>query len=238
MIKLLSVLDATPASPIPDDARRIIIYILIFLVLIFVLIGAIGALIKKIMHDQGALADGLIHDVVVTGVITNERKLRLFGYKKNRRQFFKESWLPFVIMLVAFAILFIFYMTMNQWWVNPFDRYQFGTLLFHFDWDNAMGEFFGIHMLVRWPDVLEDGWPNLRADAWGSYFFVPIFLTGAIWYLVCVQAFIARDFRIYKLSKQVFNKSLEGYDGSMNPASPINPEDPSKVKDTAEEKKE
>ena len=111
MIKLLSILDATPASPIPDDARRIIIYILIFLVLVFVLIGAIGALVKKIMQDQGALADGLIHDVVVTGVITNERKLRLFGYKKNRRQFFKESWLPFVIMLVAFAILFIFYMT-------------------------------------------------------------------------------------------------------------------------------
>ena len=41
---------------------------------------------------------------------------------------------------------------------------------------------------------------------------------GAGWYLVVAQAYLARTIRAYKLSKQVFEKSLEGF----NQNTPVN----------------
>ena len=40
---------------------------------------------------------------------------------------------------------------------------------------------------------------------------------GGIWYFVAVQAYIARGYRIWKLSKTVFNKSLENVTGNDLP---------------------
>ena len=218
------------AAPIvPEDARRMILYFLLFLVLVFVLIGAIGELIRKIMTDMADKADGLVHDVVVTGVITSERKLRIFGFKKNHRQFFKESWIPLLVIAGSFLILLVYYMTMNKWGANPFSMDEFLTLFHHFDWEGAKGDFFGMHIVTNWPEVYRNPMPAW--ELWGSYLFVPTFIVGCVWYLVTVQAFIARDWRIIRLSKQVFNKSLKDYDASKGPIAPINPEDPSKVEE-------
>ena len=208
----------------PEDARRLIIYALLILVLLIIIVGAIGALVRHIMKEQGKQADGLVHDVVVTGVITSEKKLFWFGVKKNQRLFFKEAWIPFLIMLVTSLILLIFCITNNAWGKNPFGMDQFGTIFHHFDWDGAKGEFFGMWIVVRWPEVISE--PHFSADAWGSYIFVPGILVGGIWFLVDVQAYIARDWKLYKLSKRVFNKTLDDYNPNDAPAQEANPENP------------
>ena len=229
MNKLFLLFEGATPAVIPEDARRMILYFLLFLVLVFVLIGAIGELVRKIMTDQASRADGLVHDVVVTGVITNERKLRIFGFKKNHRQFFKESWIPLAIIATSFLILLIYYMTMNKWGANPFSMDEFLTLFHHFDWDGAKGNFFGLNIVINWPAIYRNPIPSW--DLWGSYLFVPVFLTGCVWYFVTVQAFIARDWHIVRLSKTVFNKSLKDYNPGDGPIAPIDPEDPSKVDD-------
>ena len=101
---------------------------------------------------------------------------------------------------------------------------QFGTIFHHFDWDGAKGEFFGMWIVVRWPEVISE--PHFSADAWGSYIFVPGILVGGIWFLVDVQAYIARDWKLYKLSKRVFNKTLDDYNPNDAPAQEANPENP------------
>ena len=81
-----------------ENDKRLIIVLLLVFILLFVIAGYVGLLVRKIMKAQAAKADDMIHDVVEAGVITNERKLFLFGIRKNYREFFRRAWLPFLIM--------------------------------------------------------------------------------------------------------------------------------------------
>ncbi len=218
-----------------EDSRRLIIALVIVLVLLFVIIGLIGILVKKIMKWEGKKADDLIHDVVVTGVISNERKLFRFGLKKSRRVLLKQSWIPLLIIAFGSLMLLLCCLINNTWGFNPFGNEETGfrTLMYDFDWggmihtDESGAKWF----MLKWPNLVQfpDGtydtphWSNL---AWGSYMFVPSILVGGVWYLLAVQAYIARSYALMKLCKSVFNKSLENYDPNSAPVAPINAENP------------
>ena len=49
-------------------------------------------------------------------------------------------------------------------------------------------------------------------------------LIGGIWFLIDVQAYVARFYRLIKLSKTVFNKSLKDFDPNSVPREDIKPE--------------
>lgn len=208
-----------------SDKRLIMILCLIF-VLVFVLVGYIGVLVKKIMTFQGKKMDDLVHDVVVTGVITDSHKLMRYGIKKNHRLLFKDSWIPVLIMAVAGLTMLIYCIIYNNWTINPFEWGEgvgFGTLLFHFDWDGApRSNFFGLTLMSDWPEVIHS--PTWSWNAWGSYIFVPGIFVGGIWFLIDVQAYIARSYKLFKLSKSVFNKSLDKFDASELPPEDVKPE--------------
>ena len=209
-----------------ESDKRLIIVLLLVFILVFVIAGYIGILVSKIMHHQGRKMDDLVHDVVVTGVITEEKKLVKFGIKKNHQYFFKKSWIPALIMAVSGFILLIYFI------IYGFDvdlkdhvEWGFGTLFYIFDWDNApRSTFFGIQLISDWPELVEGGTPHWSWKAWGSYLFIPGMIVGGSWFLVCVQAYIARLYRLIRLSKIVFNKSLENYNPNEGLRSPINPE--------------
>ena len=98
-----------------ENDKRLIIVLLLVVILLFVIAGYIGLLVKKIMKFQAAKADDMLHDVVEAGVITSERKLMLFGIRKNWREFFKKSWIPFLIMLTASTILLMYCLISKNW---------------------------------------------------------------------------------------------------------------------------
>jgi len=208
-----------------ENDKRLLIALLLILILLFVIFGYLGLLVKKIMKKQGDKGEDLIHDVVKAGVIKSPRKLVLFGIRKNYRQLFKDAWIPFCIMLVSSLILILYCAFSNNWGVNVFDYEKYGirTLFFVFDWEHApRANFFGMELISNWPDVLSA--PHWSNDAIASYFFVPGMLVGGIWFLVCVQAYIARTYRIYKKSKTIFNRSLDNFDASDAPVDEIKPE--------------
>lgn len=207
-----------------ENDKRLIIVLLLLIILLFVIAGYVGLLIKKIMHHQGNKMEDLVHDPVVTGVINEPKKLIRFGIRKNHRQFFKESWKPFFIMLAATIVLLIF-LSINNFSINIFDieRYGIGTLFFRFDWDNApRSTFFGVTMISDWPKLISS--PHFSIDAWGSYIFFLGAIVGGFWFLYNVQAYIARTYRLIMLSKKVFNKSLSNFDPSSIQRTPANPE--------------
>ena len=221
-----------------EDSKRIIVALIIVLVILFVLIGLISLLVKKIMKWEGKKAHDLVHDVVVAGVITSERKLVAFGLKKSRRLFLKQAWIPVVIIAFSSLMLLISCLVNNTWGFNPFGNEETGfrTLLYDFDWggmiqeDASGAKWFMLHWpnLVTLPDGSVDT-PHFSSLAWGSYFFVPGVIVGGVWYLLAVQAYIARTIELIKLSKEVFNKSLENYDPNNAPIAPINPENPTNL---------
>ena len=86
-----------------ENDKRMIFAILIIVILLLVLIGYLGFLLTRLMKWQGKTMDTLIHDPVVTKVIKDKKHLIKFGRKKNWALFYKQAWVPFIIILVAFA---------------------------------------------------------------------------------------------------------------------------------------
>ncbi len=208
-----------------ENDKRLIIVLLLLVILLFVIAGFVGLFVKKIMTHQANKMEDMVHDVVVTGVITTPNHLRKYGIKKNHRKLFKDAWIPVVIMINASLILLIYCIFTNNWGVNVFDidKYGIGTWFFHFDWDNAPKSiFFGNEIISDWPPLYSS--PHWSWDAWGAYIFVPGMFVGGIWFLICVQAYIARSYRLFKLSKTIFDKKLDKFNPDNAPRTPINPE--------------
>lgn len=195
-----------------ENDKRLIIALLLILILLFVLIGVIGMLVQRLMRWQGKRMDTLVHDVVITKVIVDKKHLKKYGKKKSWALFFKQSWLPLLLIMLSFLVLLFTCMIRKDFTYDIFDHNKtgFSTLLFLWDFDNAIYvKVFGVTVLSEWPPLLNS--PHFEVEALGSYIFVPLFLVGTIWYLVAVQSYIARRIRLFKLCHSVFEKSLEGY---------------------------
>ena len=205
-----------------EDSKRLIIALLFILIVLFVIVGCIGTLIRKVMKRQAHGADDMMYDVVRAGIFNRKKDLIQFGIKKNHLVFFKQAWRPFIVMVAASLIMIIYCIAMGNWKVNIFD-YQtegIGTLFHVFDWANVpKTKIFGIEVMSDWPPLLSS--PHWSWKAWGSYIFVPAMLVGLIWFMICVQAYIARTFRIFGIAKKVFSRSIDDLPPQEKPIEPI-----------------
>ena len=196
-----------------DNDKHIIIAVLFAIIIIFVIIGLLGSLIARIMRWQGKKCDELVHEVVINRIITTPHQLKKYAFRKNNRQFIKQAWIPVVIIAIGFILLIIHNAVYHNWSYNPFNATDgFGTLMF--TWDFSQSDAYttilnlGIFKIM-WPPLA--GEPHFVTDAIYSYFIVPCFVIGGIWYIIAAQAYLARWLRAHKLAKTVFDKSLDNY---------------------------
>ena len=192
-----------------NDKRFLLAFVLLFL-LIFVIIGFIGLLIERIMKFQAKRASQMMNKVVRAGVITKPKHFRVFGLKKNTRLFFKQSWIPFLIMTVG-SIVFLIYAATRNFDIDLLDynKKGFTTILFLWNNDAPTTDFFGMTIISGWPSLKNT--PHFEAEAWGTYVFGISMIVGGVWFLVLVQAFISRQIKIWKLSKTVFSGNLDNF---------------------------
>ena len=188
-----------------NGKKALIVFFLIFIIL-FVLVGYISLAVEGIMKKQGAKADEMLANVVKAEYFEKEKPFMKFARKKNAKVLFNQSIVPFLVMLGAMLTYLLFCLFSGKWGYNPFNWNDgFGTLLFHFDkWPRE--KFFGINIINDWPSVIAK--PHFEVKALFSYFFVPVFLVGAGWFLICTQCFIARTFRIRKIARGIYRKKL------------------------------
>ncbi len=196
-----------------ENDKRLIVALLLVIILVFVLIGYIGMIITRVMKWQGKKMDNLVHDVVITKVITDKKHFIRYGRKKNWRTFFKQAWKPIIIMAVGIIVLLIRNMIYRDFSYNVFDykKTGFNTLLFLWDFSSKdiYADIFGMKVLAKMPPLLNT--PHFELEAWTSYIFMPCMIVGGCWYLVALQSLIARTIKLFKLSHSVFDKSLDGY---------------------------
>ena len=208
-----------------ENDKRIIFALCIAIILVFVIIGLLGSLVVRTMKWQGKKCDTLVSDVVTNRIVTTPHQLRVYARKKNRRCFLKQAWIPVVLIIVAVLIIVIHDAVLNDWSYNPFNTENgFGSLLFIWKLEyNNPDEYtiiFGVKILAKFVLVNE---PHFEVAGLCSYFAVPLAVVGGLWYLVAAQAYLARTIRAYKLSKSVFEKSLEGFNQNTPPSQPDNP---------------
>lgn len=189
--------------------KRIIFVILAILVLVLVLIALIGFLVVRVMKYQGKKINNHITAPVVTGVITNEGDFKKYARKKNLWLFYHQARIPALISVIAT----VFYVVASLFtgFKNPFSYENgFATLLFVWDFSKIITTpETGAGLLINWPTVLNS--PHVVAEAWVSYVFIPIVSVGVIWYLITVQAFIARGLQINKLGRKIYSEQLEHF---------------------------
>ncbi len=192
-----------------ESDKRIIFVLLAVFILLLVLVAYIGYLITKIMKWQGKKINNHVTDVVMSGVITNESDFKKYAKKKNWWLFYHQARIP--ALIVVLSVVFYIIVSSIAGFKNPFDRYTgFGTLLFIWDFSTIITTpESGAGVLINWPALVNT--PHLVKEAWSSYIFVPAFIGGAIWYLISVQAFIARHLQINKLGQKIYNEQIEHY---------------------------
>ena len=124
-----------------DNDKRLIFSILLIVIVLLVLIGFLGYLLFRIMKWQSKKMDTLIHDVVVNKVITDRKHLVKYGRSKNWALFFKQAYIPLLIIIAGVIVLIIHDAVNDYWNYNPFSTVDgFGTLFW--TW-KASGEFTG-----------------------------------------------------------------------------------------------
>lgn len=197
-----------------ENDKRLIFALLIVLILVFVLIGYIGFLITRVMKWQGKKLDSLVADPVVTHVITTRKHFYRYARKKNWRLFFKQSYIAILIMVTGALVLLIRDAIAKDFAYNVINHQKtgFGTLLFVWDFSGCFKRD-GISLVLNWPTLINT--PHFEVNAIVSYIFMISMIVGGIWYLVSLQALIARTIRMYQLSTKVFEKSLDGFNQNV-----------------------
>ena len=202
-----------------ENDKRVILAIILIVVVILVVIGLIGSIIYRVMKWQSKKMDTLVHDVTVTRVITNKKHFMAYGRKKNWREFFKQAWIPFLILLADFIFIMI-YEACVGFNYNPFSQDNGFASLF-FTWKLSDTEYINLGLLAfrKW-EVTHS--PEFIPSAWPGYIFTTILIGGGLWYFIAVQCLVSRTFRLYVLSKSIFEKSLEGYNQNAAISNEIN----------------
>ncbi len=195
-----------------ENDKRVLIALCLVVILLFVLIGYIVLIVKKIMKRQGKVVDTYMYDMVKLKVVKDTKHFRKVAHTKSLRYFYKKSWIPLLLMLISFLIVLVFCLITNETssFLFSIDK-GFRSLFFIYNWKEIpRHNFFGLNIPCDWPS-LEHSPTFLYNDihAWISYISVPLFFIGLIWYLIEIQALIARTYRILKMSKDVYAKNLE-----------------------------
>ncbi len=192
-----------------ESDKRLLIVLLVIMIFLFIIVGLIGALIRFVTIRFGKRMDYEVHEAVVLRVITTPEQLKKYGGIKNNRYLVRMSIPPFVLAFLS-LIVWILYSTIYGVWARNYFG-EFSTLLFNFDWSNPNNfvNFWGLTLLAKWPDLLSS--PTWNNAYWGSYLLVPLWLASIVWYIVVIQAYLARKARLNKLSHSIFEKSLDDF---------------------------
>ena len=193
-----------------EGDKRLLFVLLLAIVLAVFIIGYLGFLLVRLMKWQGKKMDTLIHDVVVTKVITDKNHLIRYGRKKNWNLFLKQATIPLAIILFGAIILIIRNAVTRDYAYDLFSTNNgFGTLFFTWKFT---GDLTGdANTWIRFNKLAVDNYPHFIASAWASYITAPCLLVGGVWYFIVTTSLVARTIKLYKRSKEVFEKSLDGF---------------------------
>lgn len=192
---------------------RVILVIALIIVLLLAIFGGIGYLVEKIMERQSKTLDALMGEIVFSRLVDKPEKFSKIAHKKSRIHFFKSATIPILLCIASLLIWTIYHLIDNNWSESIFDT-NTGILsliyIYKFTF-NSTTDTLGIYNLGINVETLNT--PHIVQGSAITNYFVFIFgIVGIIWYLICVQAFFARWYRIVYLKKKMFSTDLEKVD--------------------------
>lgn len=190
---------------ITENDRRVLIALLIVVILLVIIIGYLTDLVQHIMKKQGMILDRAMAKLVRSRVIKTPREFLIEAFAKNNLILFKQIFMPLIILCAAIGS-HILYVDLTGHSINLFDYENEGFLTLFFIFEFPKSEFFGLMIPNDWPIVISA--PHFSSQAWFSYLVVPAYLTGGFWFMITIQAYIARILRMKHLSREIFSIDL------------------------------
>lgn len=191
-----------------ENDKRMIFALLLLILLVLAIVGYLAFLICKLIKHQGKKMDSLIHDVVVTKVIIDKKHLKAYGRKKNWALFFKQAYIPFLIVIFGLLIWIIKCSIINDFSYNPFNTVDgFGTIFWTWKFSGEYTD----GSLIKFAKLVVDNTPHMVAEGWAGYIAAPCFLVGGVWYLIAVTGVIGRTIKLNKRCSTLFEKNLDGF---------------------------
>ncbi len=189
---------------------KILLVIFFIIIFILVLIGLIGALIRFIMRKQAKAVDKDVGKLVVSRLIDNPKDFKRIANIKSMDRFFKASVLPICLLVVALIIYLIYGLTFNHWSDGLFSR-ETGILSLFYLLDFSSIEYLP-PLGVNWDEIVWITPEPFTDERIFNYFIFLFTFSGLIIYLIDVQAYAARKWRINKLSKEIYSADLDKID--------------------------
>lgn len=190
-------------------ALSILAIILIVLIIIFLILGLLGKLIELTMKKQGEKVDRYMTNLIISRVCDNPSEFAKIAKLKNKICFFRATITPLILGLISFLIWLIYHSISGNWNQSIFDtKTGILSLFYLFDFSHVnyvppLG-FAGIE-IANTPHFIE--WPAII-----NYFIFIFGFVSIVWFLVNVQAYIARFNRIRTLKNSIYSKDLSQID--------------------------
>ena len=141
-------------------------------------------------------------------IVSDKKHLSVYARKKNWILFFKQSYIPFLIVVFGVLIWVTKCCIDGDFSYNPFNTVDgFGTIFW--TWKNS-GEYTE-GTIIKFIKLTVDNTPHLVASAWAGYICCPCWLVGGLWYFIAVTSLVGRSIKLSKRSRELFEKSLDGF---------------------------
>lgn len=196
-----------------ENDKRILITVFLVVILIFLLIGLVVNIFRKIMARQGRAVDTYMYDLVKAKVITKPSEFRRIGFIKNFQMLYKKIRLPLILLSVAFVLCLVRFIVTGDLFFKTYFSIDkgIGSLFYKWDWKNAeKATILGIQTIIptQWPETLNTPHFEGNFSSIMAYISCPPLLVGLILYFGHLLAFISRSIQTHKLARTVFQKNL------------------------------
>ena len=208
----MMILDNLVLNKFFDVSWKVLLVIFFIVVIVFILFGLIGMLIRCILKVQSKAVDKDMAYLVTSRVCDNSKDFNKYAHIKSMDRFFKASLFPFIFFFLTLILYLIYHLVFKEhpWFESIFNRETgISSLFYSFDFSKVeyvppLG--FDFDKVIVTPPT---PFNNERIFNYFIFFFL---LIGLIWYLVNVMAYIARSYRISKMSKKIYSANLDKMD--------------------------
>lgn len=208
----MMILDKLVLNKFFDVSWKVLLVIFFIVVIVFILFGLIGMLIRYILKVQSKAVDKDMAYLVTSRVCDNSKDFKKFAHIKSMDRFFKASLYPFIFFLITLILYLVYHLAFNEhpWFESIFNRETgISSLFYSFDFSKVeyvppLGFNFD-KVIVTPPTPFND-------ERIFNYFIFLFLVIGLVWYLINVMAYIARSYRISKMSKKIYSANLDKMD--------------------------
>lgn len=198
-------------AALSERDRRLLIFFLIVLIVLFILIAYIGEGIRKLMQKYASGIDGYMYDLCASGLVKNKKEFANEVRRKEvKRLYFstKIIFRVFALAIVGFVLYSSFRNGTGESGIFYFTREHLQNLRFEIEVPRGKFFFFD-NFIIDFPSIVQGPQPVLSLDSVITYLMLAISIVTIFGVLGSTLRFISRVFAAGPKGRDAFEKTIE-----------------------------